>query len=100
MKKAALKCCCLPRLIAAIGLSLGLTLGLAMFAGIATAAPGHTPEAEQACTPDVMRLCSEAIPDERRIVACLKKKRRLISVACTTAMTPKSRKKKHRRRAH
>jgi hypothetical protein len=40
-------------------------------------------DAEQrACTPDVFRLCSAAIPSERRIVACLKSNKAKLSPAC------------------
>jgi hypothetical protein len=45
---------------------------------------GHNgTEAERrACTPDVFRLCSAAIPNERRIVACLKSNKEKLSPAC------------------
>ena len=36
----------------------------------------------EACTPDVMRLCNDAIPDVPEIVACLKRKRLDLSPAC------------------
>jgi Cysteine rich repeat len=39
-------------------------------------------EDREACTPDVHRLCGYAIPDENRIVACLKRNRRNLSPAC------------------
>ena len=42
-----------------------------------------------ACTPDVMRLCSEFVPDADRIVKCLKVKRRQLSPSCATALQPK-----------
>jgi hypothetical protein len=45
-------------------------------------------DAEQrACMPDVFRLCSEAIPDEKRIVACLKSKKAKLSRACRKVMS-------------
>jgi hypothetical protein len=47
----------------------------------AKAASG-TPEERDACTPDVYRLCNAEIPDEKRIVECLKKNRKLLSPAC------------------
>ena len=31
-----------------------------------------TMEQQMACTPDVLRLCGAQIPDENRIVACLR----------------------------
>ena len=74
---------------------------------IVIAAPTATPAAAQAsdaadrCTPDVMRLCSEFIPDADRIVVCLKAKRKQLSPSCMSALQPagsgKSKKKKARR---
>ena len=70
---------------------------------------GSTPAAAQAsdaadrCTPDVMRLCSEFVPDADRIVKCLKVKRRQLSPSCLSALQPagsskaKSKKKKRSR---
>jgi hypothetical protein len=80
------------------------------FLTIVIAAAGATPAAAQAsdaadrCTPDVMRLCSEFIPDADRIVVCLKAKRRQLSPSCMSALTPvghgekakKKKKKMHR----
>lgn len=79
---------------------------------LAIALPGATPAAAQAsdaadrCTPDVMRLCSEFIPDADRIVVCLKAKRKQLSPSCMSALQPggsgkattttKKKKKKHR----
>jgi hypothetical protein len=47
-------------------------------------ASGHngTDAEQRACTPDVFRLCSAAIPSERRIVACLKSNKAKLSPAC------------------
>jgi hypothetical protein len=39
-------------------------------------------EAREACTPDVMRLCNDYIPDIPQIVACLKHERPNLSPAC------------------
>ena len=39
-------------------------------------------EQQMACTPDVWRLCSDQIPDENRIVACLQANTPLLSSAC------------------
>lgn len=64
-------------------------------------AAGTRPAAAQAadaadrCTPDVMRLCSEFIPDADRIVVCLKVKRKQLTPTCLTALQP-SRKSKRR----
>ncbi len=39
-------------------------------------------KAREACTPDVMRLCNDYVPDIPQIVACLKRKRANLSPAC------------------
>jgi hypothetical protein len=41
-----------------------------------------TPEMQQACTPDVMRLCQAEIPDVGRITSCMKRNRLNLSPAC------------------
>jgi hypothetical protein len=38
--------------------------------------------AREACTPDVMRLCNDYVPDIPQIVACLKRERANLSPAC------------------
>lgn len=45
---------------------------------------------QDACTPDVFRLCQEFIPDEAPIVACLEAKRVQLSPACGRVMFPPS----------
>jgi hypothetical protein len=59
----------------------GLLLGCMVGIGPAHAQAGN-PEAEAACTPDVMRLCNEYIPDRGRIVSCMRAKRHQLSRAC------------------
>jgi hypothetical protein len=39
-------------------------------------------KAREACTPDVMRLCNDYVPDIPDIVACLKRQRANLSPAC------------------
>ena len=39
-------------------------------------------KAREACTPDVMRLCNDYVPDIPEIVACLKRQRANLSPAC------------------
>jgi hypothetical protein len=46
-----------------------------------------TKEEQDACTPDVFRLCSAAIPDEPRIVACLNRNLSKLSPACRSVMS-------------
>jgi hypothetical protein len=49
------------------------------------AAAQGTPEQQQACTPDVMRLCNQFIPDVPKITACMSRNRANISPACRAA---------------
>ena len=47
----------------------------------------HGSEADQAaCTPDVLRLCWHAIPNEANIVACLKGQKRNLSAGCRSVI--------------
>jgi hypothetical protein len=55
-------------------------------------------EAQQACEGDVYKLCGQAIPDQDRIVACLRKKWSGVSKECRKAMANYS--KHPRRRGH
>jgi hypothetical protein len=53
---------------------------------LAIAAPltafAQSQEDQAACTPDVMRLCQQDIPDAGRIVACLVRSKQQLSPAC------------------
>lgn len=73
-------------------------LTVLMVAGGAKPAAAQAADAADRCTPDVMRLCSEFVPDEGRIVTCLKAKRRQLSKSCLTALQPQGRKSKRRAR--
>ena len=42
----------------------------------------YTQEDADACTPDAMRLCMEAIPDENRVAQCLVKNKAQLAPAC------------------
>jgi hypothetical protein len=53
----------------------------------------QAPDAEERCTPDVMRLCSEFQHDRDQIVKCLKAKRRQLSASCLKALQPQGSKK-------
>jgi len=71
--------------------------GLVWITGFAPAqaAAQGTPEQQQACTPDAMRLCSEFVPDVTKISACMNRKRAELSPACrATMVTP------HKRTTH
>jgi hypothetical protein len=43
----------------------------------------YTQEDADACTPDAMRLCQNAIPDASRVALCLVQNKRQLSPACT-----------------
>jgi len=51
-------------------------------AALSTAANAYTPEQEQMCTGDAMRLCSSENPDVERITACMVQKRAQLSDGC------------------
>ena len=64
-------------------------LNLVIAVGSTLAAPNAalaqhsgTLEQQMACTPDVFRLCGAQIPDENRIVACLRQNTVLLSGPC------------------
>ena len=42
----------------------------------------YTQEDVDACTPDAMRLCTAAMPDENRVTACLVQNKQQLSPAC------------------
>jgi hypothetical protein len=75
------------------GLGLGAVLSFALFimgqnGALAQGTPQGTPEQQQACQPDVMRLCSNFIPDVDRIVACLKSNEPNLNPACHDVFFP------------
>ena len=62
---------------------------LSAIAGVALAVlvqPGsslaYTPEQQQACTPDAMRLCGEFVPNVDAITACMIQKKSQLSPQC------------------
>jgi hypothetical protein len=65
-------------MIAAFGLAWAMSLAPVP----AAAQPRGTPEQQQACQPDAMRLCSEFVPDVERITACMIKNRIRLSPPC------------------
>ncbi|SRR6266700_8417294 len=66
--------------------------GLASAVSLAPVPAGAqgTPEQQQACQPDAMRLCSEFIPDVERIIACMTKNRLRLSPACRAVFSTPS----------
>ena len=59
--------------------------------GLQRANAQASPDAQQACTPDAMRLCSEFIPDVAKITACMKAKHSQLS----SPASPRWRRRKH-----
>jgi hypothetical protein len=54
----------------------------------APASAQGTPEQQQACTPDVMRLCSAFVPDIPKITVCMNHNWKSVSPACRVALHP------------
>jgi hypothetical protein len=80
------------RLAACLGVAAALCL-----TGGSVNAEGR--DGEKACKGDVYRFCSEAIPSEEKIVACMKKNRKRLSKACRQVMSGgKAEPKKHKSR--
>ena len=67
---------------------LAFTLAIAIPAIALSASSGlaFSSEAQQMCTGDAMRLCSNEIPDVPRITACMHRKRAQISSGCRAVM--------------
>jgi hypothetical protein len=57
-----------------------LAFGLVLASSVTAFA--YTQEEANACTPDAMRLCSQAIPDAKRVGACLYQQRAQLSAPC------------------
>jgi hypothetical protein len=71
-----------------IYLGAGLFVALSIMGQNGGFAQQGTPEQQAACQPDVMRLCSNFIPDVDRIVACLKYNEPNLNPACHDVMFP------------
>lgn len=52
------------------------------FAMLTSVSQAYSPEQEQMCTGDAMRLCSAEIPDVERVTACMIQKRAMLSDGC------------------
>ncbi|MCP4621507.1 MAG: hypothetical protein GY844_34320 [Bradyrhizobium sp.] len=61
--------------------ALMLTAVFSAFAG-SPPAFAYTPEQQQACTPDAMRLCGNYVPDVDRITACMIANKSQLSPEC------------------
>jgi hypothetical protein len=58
----------------------------ALLIGGSQSAVAQTVDVRQACTPDALRLCSEFVPDEAKITACMHRKYAQIGAECRSAM--------------
>ena len=66
-----------------------LSVMVALAPGQGASALERGTQAEQdACQPDVLRLCLSEIPDEGAIVSCLKQNVGRLSPGCRTVMSP------------
>ncbi len=59
-----------------------LVAAVLAFGMLTTASRAHTPEQEQMCASDAMRLCSSEIPNVDRITACMVRQRASLSDGC------------------
>ncbi|MDN5000996.1 hypothetical protein ACFQZO_08895 [Bradyrhizobium sp. GCM10027634] len=59
--------------------TLGTALAMLVQPGVGLA---YTPEQQQACTPDAMRLCGEFVPNVDAITACMVQKKAQLSPQC------------------
>lgn len=71
-------------------------LGVLVAVSFAPAFANAQQTAEQACTPDVMRLCQEFVPDHDRIGACLAHNKKQLSPACRSVISSAKSSKKQR----
>jgi hypothetical protein len=71
------------------GFQLGLAVAAVSFASVVpTSVHAYTPEQQQACSPDAMRLCGEFVPDVDRITACMIQKKSQLSPECRRFFRP------------
>jgi hypothetical protein len=59
-----------------------LAVLLTVGAPFAALSQTHTQEDEAACTPDVMRLCQEHVPNRQAIIACMVQKKSELGPEC------------------
>jgi hypothetical protein len=76
----------------------GAATALALAWSVGAAAAQGTPQQQQACQGDAVRLCGEFIPDVAKIKACMSRKRAQVSAACRAAIVVPSH--RHHRRHH
>ena len=78
---------------------LTLMVFMAMTAPCFAIPPDVTKADQDACTPDVFRLCSAYIPNEAPIVACLQSHKPDLSAECTPVIFPPAPVRQRRRAA-
>jgi hypothetical protein len=59
-----------------------LAVFLAVGSPLTALSQTHTQEDEAACTPDVVRLCQEHIPNRQAIIACMVQKKSELGPEC------------------
>ena len=74
-----------------------VVVALALFLGAAPARAEPSASDQEACTPDVFKICSSAIPSETAIVACLNAHVPQLSPQCRAVIDPPHAKRKRRR---
>ncbi len=68
---------------------LGLMLATALLVSVWPAASqAYTPEQEQACSGDALRLCGADVPDVDRITACMIRNKSQLSPGCRVFFRP------------
>lgn len=68
-----------------LGLMLATALSVSMWPA---ASQAYTPEQQQACTDDAMRLCGAYVPDVDRITACMVQRKSQLSPGCRAHFGP------------
>jgi hypothetical protein len=67
----------------------GLILAAALSVSMSpVAGQGYTPEQQQACTGDAMRLCGAFVPDVDRITVCMIENKSQLSPGCRAFFRP------------
>jgi hypothetical protein len=79
------------------GMNVSLKLAAALsFSVLSSSGNAYTPEQQQLCSNDAIRLCSSDIPDVDRITVCMARQRDLLSPGCK-AFFPADEAKKNRK---
>ncbi len=68
-----------------------LPMAGAMPGAMPALAQAYDPKAAELCTPDVLRLCSEFVPDVDLITGCMRKNRHQLSPECAAVFKPRRR---------